>query len=106
MVIAAGGDEGGLIAVALHLLEAEHVTVERERAVDVGHLQVDVADVHARIDRHLPPTLPVPAQRRPETRGSSPSRDRRSRPSARPERAPPRMRLRYQWRTATRSVAP
>src|SRR3989442_10504165 len=53
MVIATGRDERGLIAVALHLLEAEDVTIEDERAVDVAHLQVDVADVYARIDRHV-----------------------------------------------------
>ena len=48
VVVPAGGDERGLVAELLHLLEAEHVTVERERALDVAHLQVNVTDVHAR----------------------------------------------------------
>ena len=51
MVVAAGRDEGGVGAVALHQLEAEHAAVEVERAVDVGDLEVDVADVDAGIDR-------------------------------------------------------
>ena len=51
MVVAAGGDEGGVLAVALHQLEAEHAAVEVEGAVDVGDLEVDVADVDAGIDR-------------------------------------------------------
>ena len=42
------------VAVALHLLEAEDVTIERQGTVDVAHLQVDVTDVHSRIDRHTP----------------------------------------------------
>ena len=51
MVVAAGGDEGGVGAVALHQLEAEHAAVEVEGAVDVGDLEVDVADVDAGVDR-------------------------------------------------------
>src|SRR5213080_849727 len=52
MGVAAVRDERGLVAVALHGREAEDVTVEGERAVDVAHREVDVADVDARIDRH------------------------------------------------------
>jgi hypothetical protein len=52
VVVTPGRDERGLVAIALHLLEAEDVTVEREGAVDVAHFQVDVADIDARIDRH------------------------------------------------------
>ena len=52
VVVAAGGDERGLVAVAEHQLEAEHALVEGERAVDVAHLEVNVADVNARIDAH------------------------------------------------------
>jgi hypothetical protein len=51
VVVAAGRDEGRLAAEALLELEAEHVAPEAERAVEIGDLQVDVADPHARIDR-------------------------------------------------------
>src|SRR5438067_1716134 len=50
MMVSAGRDEGRVRAVALLELEAENAAVEVERAVDVGDLQVHVADVHARID--------------------------------------------------------
>ena len=50
-MLAAGGDEGGLIFEARLYLEAEHAAIEAERALDVGHLEMDVADVHARVDR-------------------------------------------------------
>ena len=52
VVVTTGRDERGLVAVTLHLLEAEDVAVEPERTVDVAHLQMNVADVHAWIDRH------------------------------------------------------
>ena len=51
VVVAAGRDEGGLVADPLLQLEAEHAAVELERAVEVGHFEVDVADVDAGIDR-------------------------------------------------------
>ena len=51
VVIAAGRDEGGARAVARGQLEAEHAAIEGEGALDVGHLEVDVADARARIDR-------------------------------------------------------
>ena len=51
MVVAACREERGLIAHALHEVEAEHAAVEVERAVDVGDLEMDVADVHPGIDR-------------------------------------------------------
>ena len=51
VVVAAGRDERRLVAEALLQLEAEHAAVERERAIDVGHLEVDVADVDAGVDR-------------------------------------------------------
>ena len=51
VVIAARGDERRVLAHPLLQLEAEHADVEVERALDVGHLQVDVADLVARIDR-------------------------------------------------------
>src|SRR5207237_7697892 len=51
MVIAAGAEKRRLVAVALGDVEAEHVAVEVERPVDVRDLQMNVPDVHARIDR-------------------------------------------------------
>ena len=50
VVVAAGRDEGGLGAVFLHQREAEHPAVEGERAIEVGHLQMDMADLRARVD--------------------------------------------------------
>ena len=51
MVVATGRDEGGVVADPLLQLEAEHAAVEVERPVEVGHFEVDVADVDTRIDR-------------------------------------------------------
>ncbi len=51
VVVAAGRDEGGVVADPLLELEAEDAAVEVERAVEVGHFEVDVADVDAGIDR-------------------------------------------------------
>src|SRR4051812_10716257 len=51
MVVATRADEGGLVAVALRDVEAEHVSIEAQRPVDVGDFQVHVADVHPGIDR-------------------------------------------------------
>jgi hypothetical protein len=51
MVVATGRDEGGFFAEALLQLEAEHIAVEGQRAVEVGDLEVDVTDVDAGIDR-------------------------------------------------------
>ena len=36
---------------ALHQLEAEHAEVEREGAVEVGHVEVDVPDMYSGVDR-------------------------------------------------------
>jgi hypothetical protein len=51
VVVAAGRDEGYLLAEALLQLESEHAAVEGEGAIEVGDLEVDVADVDAGIDR-------------------------------------------------------
>ncbi len=51
VVVAAGGDERGLVAHPGHDVEAEDADVELERPVDVGHLQMDVADVDGGVDR-------------------------------------------------------
>jgi hypothetical protein len=42
--------EGGLAAEALHQLEAEHATIEVERTLQIGDLQVDMADPDTTID--------------------------------------------------------
>src|SRR5207244_8213121 len=72
MVVAAGRDEGGLVFPTLLQLEAEHADVEVERAVEIRHLEVYVADVHAWVDRHAR-TIPRPA---PSPR--PPAQDRKS----------------------------
>ena len=51
MMISARTDECGLRAEALHQLEAEHAAIELERAIKISHLQVNMADVNARVDR-------------------------------------------------------
>jgi hypothetical protein len=51
VVVAAGRNEGRLVAEPLLQLEAEHAAVELERPVEVGDFQVDVADVDTGIDR-------------------------------------------------------
>ena len=50
MVVAAGAQERRRVAHPLRDLEAEDAVVERKRAVEVGHLEVDVADADARVD--------------------------------------------------------
>ena len=44
VMIAAGLQKRGLRTVALRDGETEHIAVERKRAIQVGHLQMDVAD--------------------------------------------------------------
>ena len=44
VVVAAGGEEGGLVAPALGDLKAGDVVVEGDGAFYVGDLEVDVAD--------------------------------------------------------------
>jgi hypothetical protein len=50
VMVAARADEGRLRAHPLHQLEAERAAVKIERALKVGDLQVDVADVHAGVN--------------------------------------------------------
>ncbi len=50
VVIAAGGDESGLDAMALHELETEDTAVKGEGAVEVGDFQVDVTDADTGMD--------------------------------------------------------
>ena len=49
MVIVAGGHEHGAAALPRHL-EPQNIAVEAERALEVGDLEMDMADPHARID--------------------------------------------------------
>ena len=51
VVVATRRDERGRVTHHRHQLEAEHATVEIQRAVDVGHLEVHVSDVGAGRDR-------------------------------------------------------
>jgi hypothetical protein len=57
-MITAGRNERGLLAVALGQLQAEHAAVEREGAIEVGDLEVNVADadfgMNGRRGRHSP----------------------------------------------------
>ena len=50
VMIAPRADEGGLAAEALLQLEAEDAAIEGEGAVDIGNLEMNVADIDARID--------------------------------------------------------
>lgn len=50
MMITTSGDEGRAGAVALRELKAEHAAVEGERALQIGHLQMNVADANAGMD--------------------------------------------------------
>jgi hypothetical protein len=49
MMVTAGGKEGGLLSETLREFKAQDVAIESERAVEVGHLQVNVADSHLRV---------------------------------------------------------
>src|SRR3954452_20671953 len=57
VMIAPGRDERRLGPVPLHQRETEHAAVEGERPVEVGHLQVNVPDPRAGIDRPIRLTL-------------------------------------------------
>ncbi len=51
VVVAARGDERGLVTHWRLLLETEDVPPEGECAIEIGHLQVDVPDVDARVEQ-------------------------------------------------------
>jgi hypothetical protein len=46
VVVAAGAKERRVRPHPLHQLETQHVAVERQRPIEIGDLQVDVADVN------------------------------------------------------------
>jgi hypothetical protein len=48
VVVSTGREEGGLVAEAVHELETEPASIEVDGAVEIGHLEVDVADVGSR----------------------------------------------------------
>ena len=51
MMIAAGRDEGGIAAVALHQLETKHAAIEAEGPIKVGDLEMNMSDPDAAPDR-------------------------------------------------------
>ena len=54
VVVAAGGEECGAVTQALRHLEAEHVAIEADGALEVGDLEVDVTDARAGFDGRPP----------------------------------------------------
>ena len=50
MVVPAGREEGGLVAHPGHLLESEHVAVEIDCTIEVGDLQMHMADIDSWIN--------------------------------------------------------
>jgi hypothetical protein len=50
VMIAAGRDEGGLRSHPLHLLKTEHTAIEGQRAIEIGDLEMHVADAYPGID--------------------------------------------------------
>jgi hypothetical protein len=57
VMVAASGNEGRTSAVALRQLEPQHAAVKLKSALQIGHLEMDVADADFRVDgrdvRHL-----------------------------------------------------
>ena len=51
MVVAAGGNKYRILPVALCHLKAEHVAVKRQGTIEIGDLQVHMADAYPRIYR-------------------------------------------------------
>ena len=53
MMVAAGGNKGRLLTITLGELESENLAIEPQRALEIGHLQVDMADSNPRINAHF-----------------------------------------------------
>ena len=51
VMIVARRDERGLRAVARDQRKAEHAAIERQRPLDIGDFEMDMADAGLRIDR-------------------------------------------------------
>lgn len=49
-MITTSAQEGGVLAHVLHYLEAEHVAIEGDRPMEIGHFEVDVADSNFRVN--------------------------------------------------------
>src|ERR1043166_8405482 len=47
--LSAGGKKSGLVPIPLRELKAEHVPVKRDRALQISHFQMDMADAHLRM---------------------------------------------------------
>ena len=71
VVVAAGAEEGRLVAELRHQAEPEHVAVEGDRLRDRGDLEVDVA--HHRAGRRARRTAPSPGRRARGSRSSTSS---------------------------------
>jgi hypothetical protein len=52
VMIAARGNERGLLAVALGQFETEHPAIKAKRPFEIGDLQVDMADANSGIEAH------------------------------------------------------
>src|SRR2546423_10748635 len=52
VMVAAGREEHGIAAVAGRDVEAEHVAIERNGAVEIGHRQMNVANTSGGGNRH------------------------------------------------------
>jgi hypothetical protein len=50
VVIPAGGNERRLWTHALHQLKAKHAAIKSKRALEIGHLEVNMPDPRARDD--------------------------------------------------------
>jgi hypothetical protein len=53
LVVGAGRQKDGVLAVPGRDREVQDVAIERQGTVQVGHRQVDVADARAGVDGHL-----------------------------------------------------
>src|SRR6516165_11414581 len=58
-MVTAGRDECGLRSAALHQFKAEDAAIEIERAINIGNLEMDVADANTGIDRSFSSPLPL-----------------------------------------------
>ncbi len=50
MMITAGGNKRGVIAVAFHQFKSEYATIKIQHALEIGDFEMDVADADTRID--------------------------------------------------------
>src|SRR6476620_720476 len=50
VMIAAGGEERRLASVTLREFESQHITIERNCALEVGDLQMNMADADLRVN--------------------------------------------------------